>query len=94
MLAHPREEQARAEADTLAERVRAAIASLELSDTEVLEPQPCVFARLRGQYRYHLLLRSESPANLQALLDRLRTERNLKAAVKTLTVDVDPVSLA
>ena len=94
VLAHAREEQVAGQADALADRVRATIAALELPATEVLGPQPCVFARLRGQYRYDLLLRSESAAHMQTLLDRLRAERTLRTRVKTLTVDVDPVSLA
>jgi len=94
VLAHARQEQVAAEADALADRVRAAITALDLPDTDVLGPHPCVFARLRGQYRHEVLLRSDSPAHMQKLLNHLRAERALKARVTTFTVDVDPVSLA
>ena len=93
VLAHSREEQVRNEAQALAERVRETIAALDLPRTDLIGPQPCVLARLRSLYRYDLLLRSASADHLQTLLDCLRTERTLKAKVKSLIIDVDPVAL-
>ncbi len=93
VLAHPRHEQVRDEADALARRLGPAIAALELPGTDILGPRPCLVSRIRGQYRYDLLLRSQHPDHLQRLLDHIRAERLLKARVKSVIIDVDPVSL-
>ena len=93
VLAHQREERARQEAEVLAQRVRQTIAALDLPRADVVGPQPCVMARLRGLYRYDVLLRSPSAGHLQTLLDRLRADRALNAKVKSVIVDVDPVTL-
>jgi len=92
VLAHPRDEQVRNEAVVLAERLNQSAAAVP--GCEVWGPQPCVITRLRGMYRHELLLRSDSAARLQEWLDHLRAERLLKARVKSLIVDVDPVDLA
>ena len=54
-----------------------------MSDVEVLGPVPAYPPRLRGRYRWHIVLRGADP---RALLDRttLRSE---------WVVDVDPVAL-
>lgn len=94
VLAHGREEQVRSEADALAARIGGIMEDLDLPQARLLGPHPCVLSRLRGLYRYDLLLRTETPSHMQALLDRLRTVRALKARVKSFVVDVDPVTLA
>ena len=52
-------------------------------DTEILGPMPAFPARLRGKYRWHLVLRGSDP---RALLDRVALPRDC-------VVDVDPVAL-
>ncbi len=52
-------------------------------DTEILGPMPAFPARLRGRYRWHLVLRGADP---RALLDRVALPRDW-------VVDVDPVAL-
>jgi len=94
ILAHAREEQTRTEAAALTDRVRQAIEQLALPATDLIGPQPCVLSRLRGLYRYDVLLRSQSPDRLEALLTHLRADGALRARVKTVTIDVDPVALA
>jgi primosomal protein N' (replication factor Y) len=93
LLSHPREQQVRDEADALAGRLRDVISALNLPGTDLLGPRPCLLTRIRGLYRYDLILRSQRPDDLQQLLDLLRAERLFKARVKSLIVDVDPVSL-
>ena len=53
------------------------------SDTDLLGPTPAYPARLRGHYRWHLVLRGPEP---RTLLDRITVPRGW-------TVDIDPVAL-
>lgn len=58
---------------------------------EIIGPAPAVLSRLRGEYRWHLVLRSTDRDSmlslLRTVLDRTSSWR------KHLTVDVDPVSM-
>jgi primosomal protein N' (replication factor Y) len=59
---------------------------------EILGPAPCPLSRLKGRYRWHLLLKADSAETLQA---RLRAAlAGLTASERFgVTVDVDPMSL-
>ena len=73
------EEEARAVARTMAdERDARGIGSIE-----ILGPVPAYPARLRGRYRWHIVLRGPEP---RALLDQVALPRDWH-------VDIDPVSL-
>ena len=77
---------------------RFSLAHLDLAGPEsltgrVCDARPCSLPRLRNQYRHEVLLSFDSAGAMLAALDRLRGEQALKARVRTLTVDVDAVSL-
>ena len=73
------EQEARAVARTMAdERDARGIGSIE-----ILGPVPAYPARLRGRYRWHIVLRGPEP---RALLDQVALPRDWH-------VDIDPVSL-
>ncbi len=93
LLADARESVAREESERLADRIRNTIEAVAPETTDVLGPQPCAIERLRGRYRYDLLIRSETAIRLQQLLDRLRADKLLKAKVQSMVVDVDPSAL-
>ena len=58
---------------------------------EVIGPTPAVLSRLKGQYRWHLVLRS---VDRDAALDLLRTVFDAHPGLrKKLAVDVDPMSM-
>lgn len=61
----------------------------------LLGPAPALLAKLRGRYRWQLLLKSPGLENLHAFLGLLQTR--LPAAIRTgsvkLTVDVDPENM-
>jgi primosomal protein N' (replication factor Y) len=59
---------------------------------EVRGPYPAPFFKLRGQHRYHLLLKSVQPAPLRAALRSLDTKQSLPAGVIRV-VDLDPQSM-
>jgi primosomal protein N' (replication factor Y) len=76
----------------LGEELRRLLASHERLDAEVLGPAPAPIARLRGRYRWQLLLKGEKSPRL--------AEMAREAAVKVaqtrslrLHIDVDPYSM-
>jgi primosomal protein N' (replication factor Y) len=57
-----------------------------------LGPGPRPVERVRGSYRWHLLLRGESVSSLAGAVAALSTARVTKGSVK-MSIDVDPVHL-
>lgn len=58
---------------------------------EILGPNPAVLSKLRGEYRWHLVMRaSDRERMLDLLRDALDKNQSLR---KRLTVDVDPISM-
>jgi primosomal protein N' (replication factor Y) len=72
----------RSAAQQLASRLRLRIRQLGLPNLEVMGPSPCFYARLRGRYRWHIILRGHGGQEL------LRDE----PLPLGWRVDVDPVS--
>jgi primosomal protein N' (replication factor Y) len=84
LFSHTNRAHCEQEAQRMSREIRDERESWALSNVEVLGPTPAYPARLRGHYRWQLVLRGPDP---RALLD--------KVAVPTgWVVDVDPVSLA
>ncbi|MEZ4668607.1 MAG: primosomal protein N' [Anaerolineae bacterium] len=54
--------RARAEAESAANLLKARIAKLNLSATEIVGPAPCFFSRVNKVYRWHVLLRGPDPS--------------------------------
>jgi primosomal protein N' (replication factor Y) len=75
--------RARAEAQALAESLRDTLAQWDLPTTDLIGPAPPFFARLRGRYRWQLLLRHANPAQI---LRPIQIPPGWR-------VDVDPVSV-
>ena len=84
-LLHSHKSRAASEsrAQELADRLRRAQAEADLTEVEVLGPTPPYPPRLRGRYRWHIVLRGREP---RALLDLVDVPREW-------SVDVDPVAL-
>ncbi len=72
-----------ANAEALAERIHAAIERLSLPDTAVIGPAPAFMERVRGRFRWHVLVRAP---NVHPLLDELGT-------LPGWIVDIDPSSM-
>lgn len=62
-------------------------------DVSVFGPNPCAISRMRGKYRYHILIKAPTPDRMRDFLNRARADRILDLAVRQITVDVDPVDL-
>jgi primosomal protein N' (replication factor Y) len=75
--------RAQAEAEALAETLRDALARRGLAAADLIGPAPAFFFRLRGRYRWQLLLRHADPAEF---LSAIQIPSRWK-------VDVDPASV-
>jgi primosomal protein N' (replication factor Y) len=74
-------EKAEREVQWMAEQIRSRIASLE-EQVDLIGPVPCFFMRIRGEYRWHILIRSLDPGQLVP-----------EEIPEGWIVDIDPVSL-
>jgi primosomal protein N' (replication factor Y) len=61
---------AQIEATVLAERLQHLIQELHLTDTDIVGPAPAFMERLRGRYRWQVILRSPTPSLLIGALTR------------------------
>jgi primosomal protein N' (replication factor Y) len=82
------EAAASAGADTLADAVRA-----EPEGIELLGPAPSPLARLRGRYRYQLLVKSPNPAPLRRAAEALVAAAATLPSGVTATVDSNPLNM-
>jgi primosomal protein N' (replication factor Y) (superfamily II helicase) len=89
----PTEEAARQACAVLADAARAACAAADLGDVELLGPAPAPVARVRGRYRFRLMLRSADRAHLRSVLLKTDAARGQLPRGVRSTVDVDPVQL-
>ena len=83
LYAHTNQAKAEAEAVKVATLLREQQAAWGVNDVEILGPMPAFPARLRGRYRWHIILRGAQP---RALLDKIDVP-------KSWSVDIDPVAL-
>jgi primosomal protein N' (replication factor Y) len=74
---------AQIEATVLAERLQQLIQELHLTDTDIVGPAPAFMERLRGRYRWQVILRSSTPS----MLVRALTSNDLPAG---WSIDMDP----
>jgi len=78
--------------DALKQEMEAALARRGIA-ASVFGPSPCPIKRLRDSYRMDIQLTFETAGAMLSAIDLFKSEGTLKSSVKTLTVDVDPVSL-
>ncbi|MFN8499319.1 MAG: primosomal protein N' [Anaerolineae bacterium] len=83
----PTWERARSEAEGLGARLAQYIRRQGLSNTSLIGPAPAYFGRERGEFRWHIVLRSNDPAGL--LRGFFATDR----LPYGWRIDMDPVSL-
>ncbi len=69
VFAHHDNDKARRAAEDLATRLRAALALAGLAGADLIGPAPAFFARVRGRYRWQILLRHVAPADFLRPLD-------------------------
>jgi primosomal protein N' (replication factor Y) len=93
VLTHRREETARREGESLAARIHAAIESLKLPGADLIGPNPCALSRLRGRYRYDVLIRAADASDVRRLMAHLIAAGDLRTKAQSTIMDVDPVEL-
>ena len=83
LYSHTSQAKCESEAIKIAAQLRQQQAEWDINEIEVLGPTPAFPTRLRGRYRWHIILRGTDP---RQLLDRIDVPRNW-------SVDIDPVAL-
>ena len=83
LFTHTNQAKCEADAIKLASKLRQTQAEWDITGTEILGPMPAFPTRLRGRYRWHIILRGANP---RALLDKVDLP-------KGWVVDIDPVAL-
>jgi primosomal protein N' (replication factor Y) len=76
-------DRARREAERMTNVLRTYIARQGVPGVDIVGPAPCFYRRLRGQYRWHILLRADEPETLLSPI----------ALPLGWRVDVDPMDL-
>jgi primosomal protein N' (replication factor Y) len=94
VVSDPSDALARHETESLADRIRAAIEAVGLSHADVWGPTPCALARLRGQYRHEVIIRTANATDLRQFMSHLQSSQSLKTKADGTIIDVDPVSMA
>ena len=83
VFSHTNLARCEAEAIKLASKLRQQQAEWDITDADILGPMPAFPTRLRGRFRWHIILRGANP---RALLDKVDIS-------KGWVVDIDPVAL-
>jgi primosomal protein N' (replication factor Y) (superfamily II helicase) len=90
VIADQNEPKTRQKATELAQTLREIVAKQAINNARILGPNPAARARLRGKYRFELLLTCPTPANMQKWLDSAKNHKLLYGCL----IDVDPVDLS
>ena len=85
--------EARAEAEAR-ELLLAAVKPLQaMADVEVLGPSPAVIAKVKDQWRWHMLVKAFTSASFAMAMAAIGTVEDLATRTCRVTLDVDPSSL-
>lgn len=90
VLAGNDQQRVMAAAEGLAEELQRLTGKLEV---DVLGPAPCPLSRLRGKWRYQILLKAPSRSHLRCLLARTGSLRGKVPKGVNLVLDIDPVDM-
>ena len=77
---------------TIERIIRALAAARPETGATVLGPAPCPIGRIRGRWRWHLLLKAPDAARLSGLARYVAARAPVRAGTR-LVVDRDPASL-
>jgi primosomal protein N' (replication factor Y) len=84
-----------ARANATAQQLRQALAEANSDHAcRILGPAPAPFARLRGEHRVQLLIKSRSRKQMRAVIDgALKTLEKAGNDLRSVTLEIDPVSM-
>ena len=86
------EEPVKQEAVRLALALDSALESARLG-WALLGPSPCLLGRLRGFFRWHILVKAERGADIAGVVEPILRKRKARADEVRVALDVDPVNL-
>jgi primosomal protein N' (replication factor Y) len=89
---HPDERQTLSMARDIA-RVAHDVARAQGGAVSVLGPAPAPLARLRGRYRFQVLLRAKERRPLRAVLHAVASARDRASTPVRVSIDIDPVQM-
>ncbi len=92
IVADPLMTRSQKAADKLAEAIRHTLQRAGV-EVELFGPQPAAIGRIRDQYRFDLQLTFPTATALLTAIDAFKADGTFHAPARTITVDVDPVSL-
>ncbi|MCG8406865.1 MAG: primosomal protein N' [Phycisphaerales bacterium] len=92
VLADGRMSKLRTAAESLVDKMQTLLSKRGLP-ARILGPYPAAIPRLRDRYRDEILLIFDTGTTLIGAMDLFKDEGTLRVGVKSLIVDVDPVSL-
>lgn len=84
------EKTVKSSSDELTEKIKKSIKK-EKFKIEVLGPAPCPLSRLKGRYRFHLLLKCRKPFLIQKILLSLKNEYRVRGL--HILYDIDPTDM-
>lgn len=93
VVSHPEEEEASRTARQLGEQIREFVAKKEIPTLEILGPAPAPLAKLRGRYRFQILMKGSDE---NSLLEAARYLQELGHALPKpaqITLDVNPINM-
>lgn len=93
VLTHQREQTAEQEATALSQRIAEAINEIKLTYADVLPAAPCAIARIKGRYRYDVIIRTHTASDLRKLFTHLESKGSLRTKAQSQTIDIDPVAM-
>ena len=87
------EEQVKKLSHSLYRDISDCISQVDASSWLVFAPTPCVLSRLRGVWRYHLLIKAPlEDATIDEVLEPYFRKRKTQNGVH-VAIDIDPISL-
>ncbi len=86
------ERDVEAAARTLADEIRLCVRDYAGDGWRVLDPCACVLAKLRGTYRWHILVKAPIGTDMSTVLEPLFRKRKASQSVN-VAVDIDPQNL-
>jgi primosomal protein N' (replication factor Y) len=84
-----------ARANAIAQQLRTALVAANQDHAcRILGPAPAPFARLRGEHRVQLLIKSRSRKQMRAVIDAAMKELETSGGdLRSATLEIDPVSM-
>jgi primosomal protein N' (replication factor Y) len=82
-------------AHEIVQQVKQALVEADVNRTcRVLGPAPAPLARLRGEFRFHVLVKSRSRKQMRAVIDRaFAALENAGQDLRAVSLEIDPISM-